>query len=343
MKFHLPIWLALAPVAVLLVAALAAWGARRRTALLARVISPRLRESLLGSVHYGRRRFKEILLAAAVLFLMAALARPLFGTREAEVERPGIDCVVILDTSRSMMAEDVVLPGGGVTNRLEAAKAAINRMVALPSGNRYGLVTFAGDAYLMSPVTQDHHALQRSLGAVRVGAVSKPGTDLAAAIKLGAKSFDPDQKAGKALVMVSDGEELQGDAIIAARDALRNHVSLFTVGVGGLAGAKVPDLQAGRLRFAKNEFGRDVISRLNDRVLRQVAAGASGFYAALGQEGEGLIDVHDRGLAALPKAKHTRKTTDKREFFQWPLACCLGLVLWEMLVSERRKAQPLRA
>ena len=340
MKFHHPFWLVALPCVLILGVGLLRWSAARRRTLLARIISPRLQEALLGSVHYGRRHFKEALLLLGLALLMVALARPLFGQREAEVERPGVDCVVLLDISRSMLAEDVSWTKGLLTNRLGAAKEAINRMVALPSGNRYGLVTFAGEAYLMSPVTQDHHALQRSLGAVNVGAISKPGTDMAAAIKLGVKSFDQEQKAGKALIIVSDGEELQGDAVIAARDAIRNNVALFAVGVGTLNGARIPDRQRGQVRYSKNEFGRDVTTHLNERVLQQVAAAGRGFYAYLGNQGDGLIDIHDRGLQSLPKARHTRKTTDKREFFQWPLACCLGLICWEMLVNERRKGEP---
>ena len=170
-----------------------------------------------------------------------------------------------------------------------------------------------------------------------MGAISKPGTDMAAAIKLAAKSFDPEQKAGKALLVVSDGEELQGDAVIAAREAVRHNVAIFTAGIGSINGGRIPERQYGQLQFSKNEFGRDVTTRLNERVLQQVAAAGHGFYKHLGPVGEGLVEIQDAGLASLPKARHTRKTTDRREFFQWPLAGCLGLVLWEMLVSERRK------
>ena len=337
MKFHHGFWLLALPFVLGLSVWLLRWGARQRRVALDRVIAARLHETLLRSVDYGRRRFKHILFVVSMVLLMAALARPLWGTREAEVEHPGVDCILLLDVSRSMLAEDVTVAKGITTNRLGAAKSAIDRLIALPSGNRYGLVTFSGDAYLMSPVTQDHHALQRSLGAVHVGAISKPGTDMAAAIKLAAKSFDPEQKAGKALIVVTDGEELQGDAVIAAREAVRNNVAIFTAGVGSVNGGRIPERQYGQLRFSKNEFGRDVTTRLNERVLQQVAAAGHGFYKHLGATGEGLVEIQDEGLRPLPKARHTRKTTDRREFFQWPLACCLGLVLWEMLVSERRK------
>ena len=202
MKFAILPWL-LASVVVLPACVLVIrWGARRKRAMLDRVIASRLREQLLRSVDYGKRKFKTALWLLAIASLLVSLARPLFGHREIKVERPGMDLMIVLDISKSMLAEDAV------TNRLHAAKSAILRLLERPSGDRVGLVAFAGEAFLIAPVTQDHQAVVRSLEALSTTATSKPGSDIAAALKLAVKSFDVKQQSGKAIVLISDGEEL---------------------------------------------------------------------------------------------------------------------------------------
>jgi Ca-activated chloride channel family protein len=253
-----------------------------------------------------------------------------------------VDLMIALDISKSMLAEDAV------TNRLNAAKSAILRLLDRPSGDRVGLIAFAGEPILMAPVTQDHQAVVRSVEALTTTAISKPGSDIAAALKLAVRSFDEKQQSGKAIVLISDGEELQGDAIVAAREVATKGVSIFTVGVGSTTGARIVDRQPQRNdrpqlepRYAKNEFGQEVVSRLNERVLQQIAASGRGFYVALGDEGQGLLNVNERGLAPLARGTEVRKSKDMREFFQVPLGLCVVLLLWEMLVNERRKGQKL--
>jgi len=343
MKFAVLGWLVAAAVVVPACVLLMRWGARRKRAMLDRVIAPRLREQLLASVDYRKRIFKVVLWTLAIVLLLASLARPLFGYREIKIERPGVDLMIALDISKSMLAEDAP------TNRLMAAKGAILRLLDRPSGDRVGLVAFAGEAFLMTPVTQDHQAVVRSIEALNTTAISKPGSDIGAALRLAARSFDPKQQSGKAIVLISDGEELQGDAILAAREAAAKGVSIFTVGVGSTTGARISerannnyDRPAIEVKFTKNEFGQEVVSRLNERVLQQVAAAGRGFYVALGKEGEGLLNVNDRGLAPLARATEIRKSKDMREYFQVPLGLGVGLLFWEMLVNERKKGQKLK-
>jgi Ca-activated chloride channel family protein len=334
MKFAVLPWLWVLPLIVAAAWALFAWGARRRRASLDRVVAPRLHDQLVRSVDHRKRLLKAGLFVAALAFLLAALARPLLGLKEVQVEKAGVDVVLALDVSRSMMAEDAA------SNRLVAAKSAIARLLDLPSRDRYGLILFAGEAYLAAPVTADHGAVQRIVNSTTTTAVSKPGTDLAAAIKLALRSYDEKLNKGKALVLITDGEQLQGDAVIAAREAGAKGVAVFTVGVGSSAGARVPDRQWGQVRLLKNEFGREVSSRLNENVLRQVASAGRGFYAPLGKEGDGLISVSERGIQPLAKGTETRPSKDLREYFQWPLGLAVALLFIELLVNERRQPQP---
>ncbi len=343
MKFAVLPWLLAIVVVVPTCLLLVRWGARRKRAMLDRVIAARLREQLLRSVDYGKRKFKTALWLLAVTALLVSLARPLFGHREIKVERPGVDFMIALDISKSMLAEDAV------TNRLNAAKSAILRLLDRPSGDRVGLIAFAGEAALIAPITQDHQAVVRSVEALTTTAISKPGSDIAAALKLAVRSFDVKQQSGKAIVVISDGEELQGDAIVAAREVATKGVSIFTVGVGSTTGARIADRTPPRnndrpqleVKYAKNEFGQEVVSRLNERVLQQVAVSGRGFYVALGGEGQGLLSINERGLAPLARGTEVRQSKEMREFFQVPLGLCIALLLWEMLVNERRKSQKL--
>ena len=343
MKFAGLYWLLGALVIVPACMLLVRWGARRKRAMLDRVIAARLREQLLRSVDYGKRKFKTALWLLALLALFVSLARPLYGHREIKVERPGVDLMIALDISKSMLAEDAV------TNRLNAAKTAILRLLDRPSGDRVGLIAFAGEAALMAPITQDHQAIVRSIEALTTTAISKPGSDIAAALKLAVLWFDPKQQSGKAIILISDGEELQGDAIVAAREVATKGVSIFTVGVGSTTGARIADRTPPRnndrpqleVKYAKNEFGQEVMSRLNERVLQQVAVSGRGFYVALGDEGQGLMTISERGLAPLARGTEVRQSKEMREFFQIPLGLCVVLLLWEMLVNERKKGQKL--
>jgi len=343
MKFAVLPWLIAVAVLVPACMLLLRWGAKRKRAMLDRVIAARLREQLLRPVDYGKRNFKTALWLLALVALLVSLARPLYGHREIKVERPGVDLMIALDISKSMLADDA-----SPSNRLHAAKAGIARLLDRPSGDRIGLVAFAGEAFLMAPITQDHQSVMRSLEALNTTATSKPGSDIAAALKLAMRSFDPKQQSGKAIVLISDGEELQGDAIVAAREVATKGISIFTVGVGSTTGARLverpqrndrPDRPQLEKRYAKNEFGQEVVSRLNERVLQQVAVGGHGFYAALGEQGEGLMQVSERGLAPLARGTEVRQSKEMREFFQIPLGLCVFLLLWEMLVSERKKVQ----
>lgn len=167
MKFAEIIWLYLILVIVPFCVLLNLWGSRQKRSILSRIVAPRLHDLLTHSLSHRKRTLKTVLFSTGVLVLMVALARPLFGLQEVQVERAGVDVILALDVSRSMMAQDVG------TNRLAAAKKAIKRLLDLPSHDRYGLIVFSGDACLMAPVTLDHMAVQRSLDAISITSISK--------------------------------------------------------------------------------------------------------------------------------------------------------------------------
>lgn len=335
MKFEWPFALWLAALFVPLAFALHLWSARKAARRLDGIIAARLREQLVRSVDFSKRWLRAGLVTLGLVFVFVALARPQFGFLKTELERSSVDFLVALDLSRSMLAEDV-----GGQARLAAARGALNDLLDQLRGDRVGLIAFAGEAFLAAPITEDHAAIRRTLKALDTSAAAKAGSDIAAAIRLAAQTFEKGAFESKALVIVTDGEELQGDAVIAAREAAGKGLTVFTVGVGSLTGARVPAGKPGAVVFAKNEFNREVISRLNERVLQQVAANGRGFYEAFGTEGEGLWKVWERGLAPLAKGVKTRESQEMREYYQWPLALGVALLFAELLINDRRKSRP---
>lgn len=338
LKFAWPWLLAAAVILPLLVLLLQALSSRASKRKLAGVIAPRLRAQLLRSVSFAKRRWKAFLCALALGVLAVAIARPRYGFQKIEVERSSVDIFIAMDLSRSMLAEDAMFEDLRKRSRLVAAKVGIASFLDSLGGDRVGLITFAGDAFLASPITPDHETLKRNLAAFDPRTIANQGSDMAKAIKLAMKNFEKGKYEGKALVLVTDGEELQGEAVIAAREATRKGISIFTVGVGSAGGAKIPESNRNsRLQFSQNEFHRDVITRLDERMLQQLAAAGRGFYRPLGQNGQGLKEVWERGLKPLGTSTQSRESEDMEEYFQWPLAVALGLLLIEMLVSDRRR------
>lgn len=327
-----PLWL----LAALAVAALTIlfWrrADRRRRADLERFASAHLLPDLTAEVSPRRRRVKRALLLAAIVLLGLAFAGPQYGFTWQETQRRGIDVLIALDVSRSMLAQDVV------PNRLERAKLAIIDLVEKLGGDRVGLIAFAGTAFLQCPMTLDHGAFLEALAALQPGIIPAPGSNLASAIQVAQDALRTQARNVKLLVLFSDGEDLAGDAIDAARAAAADGIKIYTVGVGSPAGELIPvTSKDGRTEFLKDPDGQYVKSRLDEETLRKVAEATGAFYEPLGQRGEGVEAVYERALAPLPKeelASRMRRVPLDR--FQWPLALALLCLAIEPLIGERR-------
>jgi Ca-activated chloride channel family protein len=332
--FAFPPALIIAALVLPLSIALFFWKTRWTRRQLSAVIAPRLRDQLTSSVDWARRRGKAILFVSALIFLLISIARPQYGFEKAEMDRKNVDFTIALDLSRSMLTEDM-----DKGSRLTEAKNAIGDLLdTLSGGDRVGLIAFAGEAFLAAPITFDHEAVRRNLASLEPRVVTRPGSDLAAAIRLAEKVFSVGEFESKALILVTDGEELQGDAVVAAREAAQRGMRIFTVGVGSLTGARIPERdRTGKIRFVRNEFGNEVVSRLNQRVLQQIAASGSGFYHPIGINDEGLQKVYQSGVLPLGKGTRQKLSSDPGEYFQWPLGLAILLFLVELLVSDRRK------
>ena len=334
MIFAHPGWLVVGLAACL--GALWTWrgyDARQRKALEA-FISPHLGAELTRSISVSRRRLKRGLFIAAVAFLFAALAEPQAGFHWEQVKRRGNDIIFAVDTSRSMLTPDVK------PNRLVRAKLAIDDFVNRLDGDAVGLVAFAGSAFLQCPLTLDYGAFHESLAALDTHIIPRGGTDISSAIRAAQSALRNRAGSDKVLILVTDGEDLEGDALDTAKAAFQQDgLKIYTVGVGSANGDLIPlpaDQGGG---FLKDNEGRFVRSRLDEPALKALAQATGGSYAPLGAQNQGLEVIYAQALA--PLAKHDLESRTEKvyiERYQWPLALCLACLLSSLLVGTRRRA-----
>ncbi len=333
MKFAEPLWLlaGLAVIAALL------WLYRRfdlrQRAALAEFASSHLLARLTASFSPGRRLVKRALFLAAIAFVFVALARPQWGYHWEEQKQRGIDILFAIDTSKSMLTQDVT------PDRLTRAKLAITDLVRKLDGDRVGLIAFAGDAFLQAPLTLDYNAFGESLDAVDTGTIPRGGTDISSAIREAQVALGPETRNRKILILLTDGEDLEAKGIDAARAAAKEGLVIYTIGVGSPSGGLIPITNPnGGTDFLKDASGQFVKSHLDESTLRQIAQVTGGLYEPLGQQGQGLQAIYDQALASLPKqdvSSRTQKVYQER--FQGPLALGLACLLASMLIGTRRR------
>lgn len=299
---------------------------RRR---LERLVAPRLKGRLIEDVSETRRWVKRALLLAAVAALVVALARPQWGYTERPVARQGRDILLAVDTSRSMLAADIS------PDRLTRAKLAAEDVIRNSPSDRIGLIAFAGEAQLEAPLTTDLTTLRSTLERFDTSTVERGGTDFEAAIRAAMQAFGKTEHGYRALVLITDGEELEGDGLVAAREAAKLGIRIFTVGVGTPGGANIILPSGLPLR---DRSGHVVLSRLDEDGLRAIAGATGGFYTRL--DSNGVRRLVNDGLARI-----TQHRGDQHAFripvehFQVPLALGLTLLFASSLISNRRPAR----
>ncbi|HEY2464240.1 MAG TPA: VWA domain-containing protein [Steroidobacteraceae bacterium] len=337
MNFAHPGWLA----AGLLCALALIWLWRlydaRQHAALARFVSAHLRRQLTRSISYGRRRLQRGLFLGALIGLFAALAGPQVGFHWEQVSRRGNEIIFALDTSRSMLTPDVK------PNRLTRAKLAIDDFAKKLDGDAVGIVAFAGTAFLACPLTLDYGAFHESLGAVDTGTIPRGGTNISTAIQAAQAALRRRPGSDKIMILVTDGEDLEGSAFEAAQAAAKaDGIKIYTVGVGSAAGDLIPVPGGG---FVKDESGAFVKSRLDEQGLKAISGATGGFYVPLGTQAEGLELIFQNVLGSI--AKHDLASRQQKiyiERYQWPLVASLAMLLSSLLIGSRRRSKtPVRA
>lgn len=332
MRFALPslLWLLLL---VPLLAAFLIWAWHTKERLIRQFVQSRLLAQLTVGVSKTRQKVRLGLLVAAVTFGLLALARPQWGFSWEEVSQKGLDIVVAIDTSRSMLAADIP------PNRLERAKFAALDLMKLAKNDRLGLVAFAGSSFLQCPLTLDEEAFRQSVAALDVNIIPQGGTAIAETIQTALAAFKEGEN-HKILVLFTDGEDHETGVVEAAKAASAKGLRIFTIGVGSAEGEliRVRD-DKGKLDFLKDEQGNVVKSRLNETLLQQIAGAADGFYLPL--RGANTAEtLYERGLAPLPKSEFNAKLMQRHhERFYWPLGIAVVLLILEMFLPERQKVR----
>jgi Ca-activated chloride channel family protein len=321
--------LAVVPVA----AAMFAQSARRRRRALEAFGESRLVQRLAASVSMAARRWKAALLLAAFALLAVALARPQFGTRVETVRSSGQDIVVAVDLSTSMLAEDVA------PSRLERARLAILRLIGSLDGDRIGLVAFAGDAFVQSPLTVDYSAAGMFLGAMHPDIMPVQGTDLGEALRVSLDALDEGAREARVIVLVTDGEHLEDDFEAQLERAVESGIQVHVVGIGSPEGGPIPvyDEQGRRTGFQRDEEGGVVTTRLDEETLRTVADRTGARYVRAGAGGTAFDDLVDEIANVEGEALDARQITRFEEQFQIFLGVALAMLLIEWLLPERRR------
>lgn len=333
MKFAYPHFLWLLLVVPPGLAAFFVWAAKRREKLLTQFIQARLLPTLTVGISTTRRKIRFACVILAVASTVVALARPQWGATWEQVTRRGLDIVVAIDTSKSMLATDIA------PNRLERAKLAALELMQEAKADRLGLVAFAGEAFLQCPLTIDDVAFQQSVQALNVNIIPQGGTALAQAINIARTAFK-ESDSFKVLVMFTDGEDNDEGALAAAQAAAKDGMKIFTVGIGTAEGdlLRVTDAN-GNSDYVRDAQGNVVKSHLNEDLLRKIAGATDGgFY--LPMRGAKTVDtLYEKGLAPLPKSDQTSKLVKRyHEQFHWPLGAAILLLFIEMLLPERKRS-----
>ena len=329
MSFEDPVWLKITPLLLLLFGGVLAYGFRRRDALLGRFAASRLLDQLTEEASFTRTWIKAGCILLAVLAIGIAHARPLLGVEWSERKARGLDIVFILDSSKSMLATDLR------PTRLDRAKLAIIDLVERLEGDRIGLIAFAGQAFLQTPPTLDYSAFHESLDAIDPSIMTSGGSDLGNAIDEATKAF-PSQNNIKVVVLLTDGEDLSGNAASAATRAREDGIQVFAIGIGTPEGEylRIRNEQ-GIEEFVRDSSGQPILSKLDENTLQAIAQATGGIYSQLSSDS--LDQLYNSVIARLPREERESELQEIGiERFQWAIAFALVFLVFDILIRRRR-------
>ena len=306
---------------------------RMREKYIKKFIDENLSKEIIASHSQKRIRVKEAIIIASIFFSVMSLMRPQWGFEWTEVKRRGIDIMLALDTSNSMLAEDV-LP-----NRLKRAKLAITDLIKKLNGDRVGLIVFSGKAFLQCPLTLDYNGFLLSLDDVNIDSISTGGTSLSEAIYTASKSYEGEENDIRILVIITDGEDLEGGLDQAIVKAKSQNIEIFCVGIGSEEGELIPiRSDNGNINFLKDTSGNIVKTKLLEENLKKIAFETGGMYVhATGAE-FGLDLIYEKRLSKLEKKDFEAKM-EKHYFdrFQYFVSMVFLLLFIEPLIGDRRR------
>jgi Ca-activated chloride channel family protein len=334
MTFGAPHWLwalLLIPLLIALFIRAEHRGLRR----LQEFVSARLLPQLAGTVNRPRRILRFALVLLGLSLALISLAQPRWGYTFEDVKRKGLDLLIAIDTSRSMLSNDVQ------PDRLERVKLATQDLINELQGDRVGLIAFAGRAFLQAPLTIDYEAVMESINDLDTKTIPEGGTNISSAIDLATQSFGKSAVGNRALIIFTDGEELSGDAIKSAKAAADEGVRIFAVGVGTPQGSLIPiTSENGETTFVKDSAGQVVKSKLDEKPLREIAQAAGGFYVHLENGPRTMQQIYNEGLAKMQAAEiDVRLSRRPIERYDWPLGAAIMALALSILIGERKRVR----
>lgn len=308
------------------------WSGKRRQSAMERFADRELLKDLTYSLNEKRHRTKALLIGAALLCIVIALVRPQWGFEWQDVKRSGLDILIAIDTSNSMLAEDVK------PNRLARSKLAVKDLIKKLRGDRIGLIAFAGSSFLQCPLTVDYNGFMLSLDALDVNIIPTGGTSITSAIKTALESYEGGMKKYKVLVIITDGEDHEGNPLELAEKAKEMGIKVFTIGIGTKEGELIPVVDsAGNRSYLKDRKGNVVKTRLDEATLQDIALTTGGSYVKATNTEFGLDAIYEEKLSGMEKREIENKMVKKYyERFQIPLLLVLLFLCIEPFIRERR-------
>ncbi len=285
---------------------------------------------LMPNVSSTRPVLKFIVLVFALASIIIGLARPQFGSKLRTEKRKGIELIIALDVSNSMMAEDIQ------PNRLERAKRAISQLVDKLSNDKIGLIVFAGEAYTQLPITADYVSAKLFLNSISPNIVPTQGTAIGAAIELGVKSFTPQFVGSKAMIIITDGENHEDDPIGAAKTATEQGIVIYTIGMGSPQGGPIPDFSNGTKTYRKDRQGNTIVTKLDEGMLQKIAEAGKGAYVRANNAQIGLNNLFDEVNKMEKSELETQTYADYDDKFQYFIGLGLFLIMLDFLILDRR-------
>jgi Ca-activated chloride channel family protein len=333
MSFDQPFFLYLAAMLVPACAFFLWWAWHQKQKAIALFVRSRLLAQLTVGVSRRRQILKSTLCGCGGALILLALARPQWGLTQEEARSHGLDIVVAIDTSKSMLAADLK------PSRIERARLAALDLMAIAKEDRLGLVAFAGDAFLQCPLTIDDEAFRQTLIQIDTDIIPQGGTALGQAIDVALNAFNKDAGGHRIIILMTDGEDHETGVMEAVERATKDGARIFTIGVGSASGEVLYTTDPyGNKVFIKDEQGNAVKSRLNEDLLKQIAQKADGFYLPL-QNSRTMATLYERGLAPLPKREGSAKILRRlQERFQWPLAFAALILILEVFIQDHRRS-----
>ena len=312
------------------------WARVARKRALKRFGSLQTITELMPFVSKSRPVFKFFLLMLALAFFIVGAARPQFGSKLKKVQREGIELIIALDVSNSMLAEDIQ------PNRLERAKRAISRMVDRMKDDKIGLIVFAGEAYTQLPITSDYNSAKLFLEAVNTQIVPRQGTAIGTAINMAMRSFTQAGNANKAIVVITDGENHEDDPVAAAQEATKNGIIVHTIGMGLPQGSPIPVLRNGQTDYLRDNDGNVVVTKLDETTLEEISAAGNGIYVRANNAQVGLNALFDEINKMEKEEMETLVYSEYDDQFQYFFAIGLLLLLLEFVILERKNRYLMR-